>query len=421
MKRYLFLHALIVTLFSSCTAEPFATNEQMGDYCTLPQTRAIAESDSTENVIDYSIYERYEPKGEPIPIDLPDGNRVYLDPIDSVYFSGDMIFSKEFIEEISANSNARSAVAASTNLYWPNKKVFYMFYPFCFSTQEENTIKDALNEISGAASISFELNGSATIQERIVFMRSHVDNTSFSPIGKQSNKPNNIQLAPNVVVQKGNVIHEVLHSLGFFHEHSRTDRDNYITIIEENIEPDFLYAFDTFIDKGYSGYNLGTFDFNSIMLYGSFNGFEINSSQPSITRKDGTTFSKQRSGLSNGDIAGLNYIYGPTPVLTTAIVSDEENGDFQSRDEHTVYSNIITFVDKNNSPITLSYPRLLWVHFRSEETDHNGNTITENTTTQLTIPAGTRSYNLGNTQRIWQADMGIDRYKYYSTYSVTYY
>lgn len=421
MKRLLLLSALAVLLFASCVTDPFATNEQIMDFSTSSQTRSLSEGELSESQIDYSIYERYAPQGEPIPIDLPDGNRVYLDPVDSVYFSGDMIFSKEFIEKICANANARSAVAADTDLYWPNKEIKYMFYPYSFSTEEENTIKSALDEISNATSISFVLNGSAAIQERIVFKRSNVENTSFSPIGKQSNKPNNIQLAPNITVKKGTVIHEVLHSLGFFHEHSRTDRDDYVTIIEENIDPDYLYAFDTFIDKGYSGYNRGPFDFGSIMLYSSRNGFEINPSQPSMTRKDGSTFTGQRNGLSDGDIAGLNYIYGPKPILTTTIVSQENNGDFLSRDDRTTFSNVITFVDKNNNPTTLLYPRLLWVHFSSEETNNHGETTHQSFTTQITIPAGTTSYSIGNTQDIWQADMGINRYRYYSTFSLTYY
>lgn len=415
MKRLLFLSVLVVTLFSSCISEPFATTyEQMGDYCTLPQTRTIA-----ENTIDYSIYERYEPQGEPIPIDLPDGNRVYLDPVDSVYFSGDMIFSKEFIEEICANSNSRSAVAANTSLYWPGKVINYMILDSSFTKDERNRIIEALNEISNATHLTFSYNGTPANIERIMFIRSE-GNTSSSPIGRQSTPPNYIRLANNYF-SKGTVIHETLHSLGFFHEQSRTDRDNYITIIEENINPAKQHNFDTFIESNYSGYNLGPFDFNSIMLYSSYNSFAIDISLPTMTKKDGSTFTGQRSGLSDGDIAGLNYIYGYKPILTTSVVSYEDNGDFSSRDENTIYSNVITFVDKNNNPVTLSYPRLLWIHFSSEETDHNGETVSYNTTTQVVIPAGTSSYSLGNTQDIWQADMGIDRYRYRSMYNVTYY
>lgn len=417
MKITLFL-LLGVLLFASCTTEPIAINEQMEDSCILTETRSQL---CFEEQKDYSFYERYEPKAEPITIDLPDGNRVYLDPVDSVYFSGDMIFSQEFIDAIYANATrARSAVTANTNLYWSGKVIKYMIPGATLSPQEKQTIVAALNDISNATHLTFEYDPSAPHVNKLVYVSSVDAQVSYSPIGRQSGTYNNIQLAYDGF-SKGTVIHETLHSLGFFHEHSRTDRDNYVTIIEGNINPEYLYAFDTFTGDYGAGYNLGPFDFSSIMLYSSKNGFAIDSSLPTITKKDGSTFIGQRNGLSDGDIAGLNYVYGPKPILTTTEISYEDNGDSLSRDELTTYSNVISFVDKNNNPITLTYPRLLWVECIEEITPTNGETTIMTTTTQLTIPAGTTLYNLGNTQKIWQADMGIDRYRYYSTYSLTYY
>lgn len=33
----------------------------------------------------------------------------------------------------------------------------------------------------------------------------------------------------------GNIVHEILHALGFHHEHTRTDREQYIKILPQNI------------------------------------------------------------------------------------------------------------------------------------------------------------------------------------------
>ena len=34
----------------------------------------------------------------------------------------------------------------------------------------------------------------------------------------------------------GNVAHEILHALGFHHEHTRLDRDNHVKILVDNIQ-----------------------------------------------------------------------------------------------------------------------------------------------------------------------------------------
>lgn len=40
----------------------------------------------------------------------------------------------------------------------------------------------------------------------------------------------------SITCKHGNIVHEIAHSLGFFHEHSRPDRDSYVSILWANIE-----------------------------------------------------------------------------------------------------------------------------------------------------------------------------------------
>lgn len=105
----------------------------------------------------------------------------------------------------------------------------------------------------------------------------------------------------------GIAAHEIGHAIGLNHEQGRFDRDNYVTINWNNVQSDKRHNFD--IDnKNY--YCIGGFDFNSIMLYSSFD-FAIDRSIPTITRKDGSTFTGQRNGLSDLDRRFPNQFYLP--------------------------------------------------------------------------------------------------------------
>jgi hypothetical protein len=39
------------------------------------------------------------------------------------------------------------------------------------------------------------------------------------------------------------VIHEMMHQIGFIHEQSRPDRDRYVHIFHQNIQPSIEYTF----------------------------------------------------------------------------------------------------------------------------------------------------------------------------------
>lgn len=105
----------------------------------------------------------------------------------------------------------------------------------------------------------------------------------------------------------GIAAHEIGHAIGLYHEQSRNDRDSYVTVNLSNVKSEAKGNFDR-ITKNY--YNMGGFDFSSIMLYSSYD-FAIDSSKPTMTKKDGSTFVGQRNGLSDGDRRFPNYFYLP--------------------------------------------------------------------------------------------------------------
>lgn len=71
--------------------------------------------------------------------------------------------------------------------------------------------------------------------------------------------------------ETGNIIHELMHALGYFHEHSRPDRDEYLNIFLENVEENKKHNFVKLNTSQYP-YDLAKyeFDFESIMIYGEY-------------------------------------------------------------------------------------------------------------------------------------------------------
>lgn len=100
----------------------------------------------------------------------------------------------------------------------------------------------------------------------------------------------------------GSAIHEIGHALGLWHEQSRSDRDNFVEIIIENVKPKARHNFDKHIQDGI---DLGEYDFNSIMHYPAT---AFGNGKVTIRTKDGEAIG-QRQGLSKGDIVAIRMLY----------------------------------------------------------------------------------------------------------------
>ncbi|XP_066478326.1 meprin A subunit alpha-like [Tiliqua scincoides] len=115
---------------------------------------------------------------------------------------------------------------------------------------------------------------------------------------------------------KDTVEHELLHALGFYHEQSRSDRDDYVKIWWDEIIEGQAYNFNKYDDSFISDLNT-PYDYESIMHYGPYS-FNINSDIPSITTKipEFNDVIGQSQDFSRIDLQRLNRMYNCGSSLT---------------------------------------------------------------------------------------------------------
>lgn len=107
------------------------------------------------------------------------------------------------------------------------------------------------------------------------------------------------------------VVHEIMHALGFIHEQSREDRDNYIQVNWENIQEGLEDQF-AVVPKAWrpNDYNEDfRFDYQSVMLYPS-RAFSKSPNLKTIESLGNQEISPSKTGLSPQDLERLFFLYG---------------------------------------------------------------------------------------------------------------
>nr|XP_056712819.1 meprin A subunit alpha-like [Euleptes europaea] len=167
----------------------------------------------------------------------------------------------------------------------------------------------------------------------------------------------NMKIGQNLSVgdrcdHKGIVTHEILHALGFYHEQARTDRDDYVKIWWDHINPDQKFNFEKYSYDLLNDLNT-PYDYESIMHYGPFS-FSKNASLPTITANilEFNGIIGQRLDFSSTDLKRLNRMYNCTSPLTLLDQCDFESADICGLVQDTI---------ENTN----------WVHEKSNFKDHN--------------------------------------------------
>ena len=198
---------------------------------------------------------------------------------------------------------------ADVSRRWDNRvngvvQIPYSFSPTGFDDQNRAAIDQAVKDL-GDRSHVIKFVPRTSESDYILVLP---DNGCSSYVGKQGGQQ---MLKLNVTgCMDGAIQHEFLHALGFNHEQSRPDRDNYVKINYDNIQPGSQHNFD--IAKGSDSLE-SPYDYNSVMHYGS-RDFAKEGAGETITAPQPIG---QRGGADDEDILQVILLYQCTSRART--------------------------------------------------------------------------------------------------------
>ncbi|KAG7153502.1 Zinc metalloproteinase nas-13-like 2 [Homarus americanus] len=195
----------------------------------------------------------------------------------------------------SAFPNPRNAIIKMTRR-WPNGVIPYVISS-SYNSHERGTIAMAIKKYHDTTCI--RLVPRTIERDYIHILKGDGCSSSVGRIGGAQV----VSLGPGCLYV-GIVMHELMHAAGFWHEQSRADRDNFITVNKMNVQSGMWYNFEKYPWERIQ--SLGVeYDLGSVMHYGPY-AFARDRTRPTIIpRKTGVEIG-QRRGFSEVDICEDN-------------------------------------------------------------------------------------------------------------------
>ncbi len=205
---------------------------------------------------------------------------------------------------------------------WTGGTVYYQFHA-SVSAPKQQAFRDAAREWEMFANVRFLLRSS---QPNYILVEEDPTlsggRATLGMVGGQQS----YKIGPTSW-DRVTLVHELGHTLGMVHEHQRSDRDAYVTILTANITPG---AEGNFVKLGDS-INFGAYDFLSIMHYAR-NAFSVSPATLN-TIEPLPAYLEYLDRLGEGDPiltpldrAGMANRYGAGPVLSSVVTNTLDGG-----------------------------------------------------------------------------------------------
>ncbi len=287
--------------------------------------------------------------------------------------AGDMILLRSYVEAVhdflSHQEVQPEAAFDGSVILWPGGVVPYVFSNNVTSPLHQKAFRDAAAEWAMVANVHFIPRTNQT--DYILVQEGAGENTSaVGMIGGEQ--------ALTVSAWTRSVIcHEIGHALGLVHEHQRSDRDNYVTIMTQNIQSGFEFAFALLPDSN----NRAAYDFLSVMhytrdAYANAEGLDTIVPKAAYVQYIDIMGNNLGRELTPLDRAGVASIYGSGAALSSVVTNTNDSGVGSLR------AAIIYAQDHPNTTITFNIP--------ANDPGHTGSIyLLQPTDTMLTPSSGT--------------------------------
>ncbi|XP_034039603.1 low choriolytic enzyme-like [Thalassophryne amazonica] len=185
---------------------------------------------------------------------------------------------------------------------WPRSRDGNVYVPYRisnqYSTRERNTIITGLRSFAESTCIRFT---PQSREQDFVDIQSRSGCYSF--VGRRGGGQT-VSLSRQGCVFHSIIQHELLHALGFNHEQTRSDRDEHVRILLENVIPGLEYNFRKIATR-----NLDTpYDYGSVMHYGRY-AFSRNRQPTIVPIPDSDVAIGRATQMSPVDILRVNRLY----------------------------------------------------------------------------------------------------------------